>query len=214
MHIIDTETASLQGGIVELAWLEVDKDLNILSEFRTLVNPERPIEPVAQAIHGISDDDVKDAPTIWGIPELAGIKQAVAHNWKFDQRMLGEAVQVESSLCTLALARRYIRGTTNHKLETLQRELGLPAQRSHSALGDVHTVRDLLLYLLPKTGLDIETLFDRRAEPKLLHRMPFGKHKSKRFDQIPPDYLDWLGSLPDLDKDLKLTLEHHAKLKT
>lgn len=210
--ILDTETASLQGGIVELALLHVDKDLNILSEFCTLVNPERRIEPGAFAVHGISDEAVAMSPTIRDIAELQDVKHVICHNAAFDLRVLGDAVNVETSLCTLALARRYVKGTTNHKLETLQRELDLPVQRSHSALGDVHTVRDFLLHLLPKTGLELETLFERRAGAKLLHKMPFGKHKGKRIDQVPADYLSWLRSKDDLDKDLKFTLEHHAKL--
>lgn len=38
------------------------------------VNPERPIPPDAAAIHGITDADVKDAPTFKGIaPHVAGI---------------------------------------------------------------------------------------------------------------------------------------------
>ena len=42
--ILDTETASLQGGVVELALLHIDTELNVLGEFHTRVNPERPKE--------------------------------------------------------------------------------------------------------------------------------------------------------------------------
>ena len=86
--ILDTETASLQSGVVELALLHIDTELNVLGEFHTKVNPERPIEPGAFAVHGISDADVADAPTLAQISELGAVTHAIAHNLAFDSRML------------------------------------------------------------------------------------------------------------------------------
>ena len=156
-HILDTETASLKGGVCEIAWLEVDKDLNIVSEFCTLVNPEVPIEEGAMSIHGITEDDVRGKPTLAEVAScFSGPIQMVGHNSSFDKRMLKDAIQIETLICTLKLAREYIKNTTNHKLEVLQKELNLPVQDSHSALGDVHTCRDLLLYLREKHGVTLE----------------------------------------------------------
>jgi exodeoxyribonuclease X len=205
--ILDTETASLQSGVVELALLHIDSDLNVIGEFHTRVNPERPIEPGAFAVHGISDADVADAPTLAQIPELGLVTMAVAHNYPFDSRMLKGHLNAEASLCTLSLSRQYLKGTTNHKLETLKKELGFQDQKSHSALGDVYTTLDLLRHLLPMTGVPLETLFKRAAQPKLIHRMTFGKHKGVLISQIPPEYRAWLLGQENLDKDLKYTLE-------
>ena len=205
--ILDTETASLRGGVVELALLHIDTELNVLGEFHTKVNPERPIEPGAFAVHGISDADVADAPTLVQIPELSLVTHAVAHNLTFDSRMLKGYLKAEASLCTLSLSRQYLKGTANHKLENLKRELGLPDQKSHSALGDVYTTLDLLRHLLPLTGVPLDTLFKRAAQPKLIHRMTFGKHKGLLISQVPADYRAWLLGQENLDKDLKYTLE-------
>ena len=205
--ILDTETASLQGGVVELALLHIDTELNVLGEFHTKVNPERPIEPGAFAVHGISDADVADAPTLAQIPELSLVTHAVAHNYPFDSRMLKGRLNAEASLCTLSLSRQYLKGTANHKLENLKRELGLPDQKSHSALGDVYTTLDLLRHLLPLTGVPLDTLFKRAAQPKLIHRMTYGKHKGLLISQVPADYRNWLLGQENLDKDLKYTLE-------
>ena len=205
--ILDTETASLHSGVVELALLHIDTELNVLGEFHTKVNPERPIEPGAFAVHGISDADVADAPTLAQIPELSLVTHAVAHNYPFDSRMLKGHLKAEASLCTLSLSRQYLKGTANHKLENLKRELGLPDQKSHSALGDVYTTLDLLRHLLPMTGVPLDTLFKRAAQPKLIHRMAFGKHKGLLISQIPADYRSWLLSQENLDKDLRYTLE-------
>jgi exodeoxyribonuclease X len=211
-YILDTETASLSGGVVELAYLKVDNDLNILDEFVTRVNPERYIEPGAQAIHGIRQEDVADSPTLAEV--AATIEQPItliAHNASFDKRMIAESVKVGRSLCTLKLSRLYVKGTTNHKLPTLKQELGLPEQVSHSALGDVHTVRNLLLHLLPLTGVDLETLVQRSNLPTIVHTMPFGKHKGLPVWQLPFGYKNWLLE-QDIDADLRYTLEKFTKL--
>lgn len=205
--ILDVETSSLQGGVVELAMLTIDDDLNVVDEFHSLVNPERPIEPGAFAVHGISDDDVKDAPTLAEIRELAAVSYVIAHHAAFDMRMLTGYINPGYSLCTLALARQYLKNVTNHKLETLQRELDLPPQKSHSALGDVHTTRDLLNVLVPMSGVALATLFKRAAQPKLIHVMPFGKYKGSLMAKVPAEYRAWLLTQSNLDKDLKYTLE-------
>jgi exodeoxyribonuclease X len=191
--------------------LHVDENLQVVSYFHSRVNPERPIEPGAFAVHGISNEDVADSPTLADLaPHLNFITHVIAHNASFDLRMLKGHVNPTHTLCTLSLARKYITGTTNHKLETLQRELNLPAQKSHSALGDVHTTRDLLEWLLPRAGTTLETLFSRAATPKMVNVMPWGKHKGTPVALLPADYRAWMLSLPELDKDLKYTLERHA----
>ena len=48
--------------IVEVAALRIDADGTRSARCRRL-NPERPIPPAATAVHGIHDDDVRDAPT-------------------------------------------------------------------------------------------------------------------------------------------------------
>lgn len=209
IHIFDTETTGLKApGVVEIAWIEVDKDLNILDEFRSLVDPEKPIEAGAQAVHGITEEMVKGMPTMDMIAARLGgsIQKAVIHNAPFDKRVVKPWLQVERSLCTLSLARKLISGTTNHKLETLQKELGLPKRDSHTALGDVLTVRDLLLFMCDKFSLDLELEFTRAAKPAVIHKMPFGKHKGKNLVTLPPDYRTWLLA-QEIDDNLRFSLD-------
>lgn len=208
-HILDTETSSLSGGVVEIAWLEIDSNLNVLSEFCSRVNPERPIDPGAQAIHGISDEDVKDCPTLKQIVEQTNLQMPIsmlAHNATFDSRMVEKEIVLARTCCTLDLARTYIKGTTNCKLPTLQKELNLSQQDSHTALGDVKTVLDLLKYILPIAGVDLETLFERQYKPRLLSTMPYGVHKGKPLLHVPKPYREWLIQ-QDIDKNLKFSLE-------
>lgn len=207
-HILDTETASLKGGVCEIAWLVVNDELEVQSEFCSLVNPERPIDPGAQAVHGISDADVADKPTLKQIADqhLPEPILIVGHNCAFDIRMVKEQVKIAESICTLALSRKYIKGTTNHKLETLQAELKFPEQKSHSALGDVYTARDLLLHLNKNFDVTLQSALADSKIPRLVHVMPFGKHKGRALLQIPRDYREWLLG-QELEKDLRFSLE-------
>ena len=208
IHIFDTETTGLKApGVVEIAWIVVDKDLNVLDEYCSLVNPEKPIEPGAQAVHGITAEMVENMPTMDMIAtRLEGkIAKAAAHNLAFDRRVVKSWIEVEQGICTLSLARKLITNTTNHKLETLQKELGLPKRDSHTALGDVYTVRDLLLFMREKFSLDIELEFQRAVKPVVVHKMPFGKHKGKNLATLPPDYRAWLLA-QELDDNLRFSL--------
>lgn len=213
MYIIDTETASLHGGVVELAYLLVDLELNVLKESCVRVNPERPIDPHAQAVHGISDEDVAGCPTLAEVTtEFTEPIIWCGHNAAFDIRMLNPHIRPDVTLCTLALAREYVKDTTNQKLETLKAELNLPEQQSHSALGDVHTTRDLLLHILPIAGVTLTTLIERASVPRLIAKMPFGKYKGITMTRVPRDYRDWLLSQGDIDRNLRFTLEKLSKV--
>ncbi len=80
--------------IVEIAYLKVDLNGNETSK-TILVNPEMPIPAKVTAIHGISDDDVKDAPTFNEIAkslarEFEGCDLAGYNSVKFDIPLLAE----------------------------------------------------------------------------------------------------------------------------
>jgi exodeoxyribonuclease X len=206
--ILDTETTGLNGSVCEIAWVTLDEDLNILDQHETLVNPERPIEPGARAIHGITDEMCAGKPTLAEVAKLLPENgYMTAHNCAFDARMLSGVYTPAATLCTLALSRQYVKGTTNHKLATLQKELNLPDRKSHSALGDILTVHDLLQHILPMTGRTLEGLFTLASKPRLLLKMPFGQHKGAPMTSVPKDYRDWLAKQPNLDQDMKYTLE-------
>lgn len=130
----------------------------------------------------------------------------VTGNCSFDVRMIKPHITAKTQLCTLKLARALIKGTTNFKLETLQAELKLPAQKSHSALGDVHTVRDLLLHMREHCGMNLAQYMQAARVPSVVHLMPFGKHMGKPLTALPASYRDWLLQ-QELEPNLKLSLE-------
>ena len=80
--------------IVEISWLKIMPS-GQESSYTQLINPTIPIDPKATAIHGISDEDVKDKPTFKEIArslarELEGCDLAGYNSNKFDIPLLAE----------------------------------------------------------------------------------------------------------------------------
>ena len=93
----DIESTGLNVATDRIVELCVVKDLpNGDTEIKTRrVNPTIPISPEAQAVHGISNDDVKDCPTFKSIAKslanyLEGCDFAGYNSLKFDIPMLAE----------------------------------------------------------------------------------------------------------------------------
>jgi len=103
MIFFDTETTGLitnealplpqQPRIIELGALRCDEEGRVLSRFTRLLNPGVALPAVITKITGLTDEDLRDAPTfaeVW--PELAaffrGEEEMLAHNARFDQMML------------------------------------------------------------------------------------------------------------------------------
>ena len=95
--VLDTETTGLdftKERIIEFAAVRLENG-KIKDEFQTLINPQQHIRKSSIAIHGITEDMVKDAPTeaeiMPKIIEFIGDYPIVAHNAIFDYQFLNEA---------------------------------------------------------------------------------------------------------------------------
>jgi len=80
--------------IVELSYLKIEPNGNESSKTMK-INPTIPIPPETTAIHGITDDDVKDAPTFLSIAkslarDIEGCDLAGYNSNKFDIPLLAE----------------------------------------------------------------------------------------------------------------------------
>lgn len=220
--IADTETTDVDpdAQVIELGFHHINEELNILNSYESRVKATKPISPSAAGTHGITDAMLVDCPTMAEV--MHTLKEhmgadfqdvfLIAHNAQFDQRMLAGVWNVTRVLCTLRAARKYIPEAPDHKLQTLKYLLNFSAgSKAHSALGDVQTVYELLLYLLDKTGLSLCELQLDVSQPVLHTTMPFGKHKGVRLDRLSYGYKQWLLGLPDLDSDLRSSLIGRTK---
>jgi DNA polymerase-3 subunit epsilon len=154
--IVDIETTggnARQGAITEIAILLHDGK-TALGEFYSLVNPEMPIPRYITALTGISDQDVADAPVFSDIADqvFAILQDAVfvAHNVNFDYSFLLHQLQAAGyslqsrKLCTVRYARKVVPGLSSYSLGNLCRDLDIPIENRHRAMGDARATRQLL----------------------------------------------------------------------
>lgn len=153
-YVLDTETTGVGKGdeIVQIGI--VDKDGNMV--MNQLLRPSRPIPIDASAVHGIYDDDVKDAPAYNEIyvklsTLLAG-QPVIAYNMDFDWRMLQQTtaryrlrdIRTGKRDCAMKQYAKF-HGKWNskhrsyvwHKLGNALTLEGLTVENAHDALGDV-----------------------------------------------------------------------------
>ena len=143
-------------------------------EFSTLVNPQRPIPPFIENLTGITNQDVRDAPTIDAVfPALLEFiygSTLVAHNASFDLSFLKATAQQldycwpdNPSLCTVKLARRVLdrNEAPSVKLSALAHLFHTTTRPTHRALDDARTTVEVLHGLIDRVGSqDITTITD------------------------------------------------------
>jgi DNA polymerase III epsilon subunit-like protein len=162
----DTETATARGAphLVELAAVRA-VDGEVVDRFESLVRPEVPIDAGVTEVHGLVDDDVRDAPVAGAVlarfAAWIGDDWLAAHNAGFDAHVLAfeasrHGVQLPDPpiLDTLKLARRYVADAPDHKLGTLVAHLDLDVGRSHRALPDAVACWLVLEECRVRSGLD------------------------------------------------------------
>ncbi|SFI34360.1 MULTISPECIES: 3'-5' exonuclease [unclassified Bacillus (in: firmicutes)] len=149
--VIDFETTGFnpyQDSIIQMAAIRYRNHI-CTDQFVSYVNPEKMIPSRITMLTGIRNFDVAAAPTIdIVLPEFVSFLREdtiIAHNASFDMRFLKSNMErlrlgtpKNVVLDTLSLAKRYIKHTPNHKLETLKRLLQIEVA-SHNALDDCFT---------------------------------------------------------------------------
>lgn len=208
----DTETTGLKKAkVVEIAFIEIDPDtFEIQQSWSSLIDPEIPIEPGAQAIHGITSEMVANEPTIEeyvGVimkGRLEGPCTLIGHNVQFDKPFFEPIMDVQQTFCSLSLCRRlFPTGPANHKLGTMRDFLEIDGGEAHRAMGDVLTVHQMLRKVLPTTG---KTLVQHlQVTAHTVYTMPWGEHQGKQLMDIPVQYRTWLLSI-NIDADLRRSL--------
>jgi DNA polymerase III epsilon subunit family exonuclease len=154
--VFDVETTSRdvkQGAIVEIGAVKVNNG-KIEDRWSTLVNPGVAI--VGRQLHGLTDDDVKDAPApqqaAQQFMDWAGDALLVGHNIGFDigflEAALGGSHKIDAGryLDTLVIAREAY-PDSDLKLGDLARFFELEVEPNHRALPDAEATAQLLIRL-------------------------------------------------------------------
>ncbi|MCO5248577.1 MAG: exonuclease domain-containing protein [Chitinophagales bacterium] len=126
---------------------------NIIEEYQSLLNPQKPISGFISNLTGITNKMVKSAPLFNDIAETVynQLKDAVfvAHNVSFDYRFLKAAFDdcgfqfSAPHLCTLQLSRKIHPNQPSHSLGKLCKSLGIVVKNRHRAYGDAEATARL-----------------------------------------------------------------------
>ncbi|MEW7290468.1 exonuclease domain-containing protein [Aquimarina sp. 2304DJ70-9] len=160
--ILDIETTGgkyNEEGITEIAIYKFDGH-EVVDQFISLVNPERPIQPFVANLTGINNQMLRSAPKFYEVAkrivEITSDCVVVAHNASFDYRILRTEFSrlgfeyERQSLCTVELSKRLIPDQDSYSLGKLVRSLGIPLSDRHRANGDAKATVKLFKLLLTK----------------------------------------------------------------
>lgn len=217
LRVLDTETTSLEGGVCEIASVDI-VDGQICNPMSDFVKPPEAITVGAMAIHHITNEDVAGSPPIEAvIDRYLGADVYVAHNAKFDRSKLPQIAA--PWICTMKLARKLWPELESHGNQFLRYHLQVNANvpeglHAHRALYDCYVTAAILISINQHARFTIAQMRDITARPSLLHSMRFGKHKGKPFEEIAAidrGYLKWCLANMDLDEDQKFTMQHYLQ---
>ncbi len=190
-----------------------------------LFNPGMPITIDAMTVHHITNEMVRDKPCFRNSDTWKKLRDLVvpndyvmvAHNAAFDVDMLKkEGIEPKSVICTLKLARYFDKDGVIPKygLQYLRYYLSLNVDAiPHTALGDILVLEALFNRIHAKAVVEfgddaVARMIEVSKNPVLYRRMPFGKHKGLKMEEVPLDYLQWLAGT-DLEEDLRYTIEQY-----
>jgi len=170
--VLDTETTGLEvergHRVIEIGCVELVDRRPSGREFHCYLNPERAIDAGAVAVHGITDEFLRDKPKFTEVAAdfvafIAGAELLI-HNAAFDTSFLDDELKRASVVfgCvadhaavidTLALARQKYPGQKN-TLDALCKRLGVDNSHRevHGALLDAHLLADVWVAMTAGQG--------------------------------------------------------------
>jgi exodeoxyribonuclease X len=190
-----------------------------------LFNPRMPISIDAMTVHHITNEMEVEKPQFRNSDTWRKLQDLinsdgnvmVAHNAAFDVDMLKkEGIEPKNVICTLKLARYFDKDGVIPKygLQYLRYYLKLNVDATpHTALGDILVLEALFNRIYAKAVIEfgddtVAKMIELSSKPVLYRRMPFGKHKGLKMEEVPIDYLQWLSGT-DLEEDLRYTIEQY-----
>ena len=162
--IIDTETTGLGSNDEVIEISAVDINGNVLVD--TLVNASCPIPAEATGVHGITEEDIKNAPTfdiVWRgqLEEIFKRRTICTYNIEFDIKMIKQSLKIygirfPSNVKTACIMKMFAEyrsvwdSSRNHfrwfRLEAAAGLCGIEIRgKLHRALEDAQLAREILL---------------------------------------------------------------------
>ena len=190
--VLDLETTGFSFRTEKITEVGIMKYKNgeVIDSFETFVNPQKPIPSKVIEVTHITDEMVKDAPTIEEVfPKILkfiGDSVLVAHNADFDIGFLKHnaaelGYKLENTyIDTLRLAKDLFPEYKKYKLGLIAENLGIKVEVAHRALDDVDTtvkVFRIMLDMLKEKGAktvdDIDKVaVDEQSEKEAYKKLP------------------------------------------
>ncbi len=162
--VFDTETTGLNpltgDRMVEIGCVELVNRVVTGNHFHAYFNPERPMDPVAESIHGLSEAFLSSKPLfedqVEDLIDFLGDAPLVAHNARFDFSFLNHemgqcgrlSISEARMIDTLQLARQRHPGA-KHSLDALCTRFGIDRSHriKHGALLDAELLAQVYIEL-------------------------------------------------------------------
>jgi DNA polymerase III subunit epsilon len=172
--VLDTETTGTDHAkgdrVIEIGCVELLNHIPTGKSYHVYINPECPVSPGAFAVHGLSDEFLKDKPVVAAIAdefaEFVRDARLVIHNAAFDIGFLNAEFartghtrfNLPDAVDTLSMARRKHPGAANN-LDALCTRYGIDNSRrtKHGALLDAEILAEVYIELIGgrQVGFDL-----------------------------------------------------------
>lgn len=206
--VVDIETLdeAPPAALIELGWQSVQADADCPGGYRfgemegsmLFGIPEGQVMTAFnRSIHHIDPAELEELAPFdidhFNGSALNDTTHVVAHNAEFEQAWLDFGLPW---ICTYKCALHAWPQFARHGNQALKYELGMEdapeLHPPHRALPDARVTAFILSKLLDEH--DVDQLVEWSAQPRLVTKLPFGKHKGMLIGEAPADYLDWVAS--------------------
>ncbi len=173
---LDIETTGLDpfsDAIIEIGAVRFNGH-RVEAEWSTLINPHRQISPFITQLTGISNEMVRNAPTLAGVihdlVDFVGTCPVLGHNVRFDLSFLqrSKILLDNDVLDTYELASVLLPTASRYNLGALGQAMGILLPATHRALDDARVTHRLFLELYDRAlalPIDLIAEFLRLSEP-------------------------------------------------
>ena len=226
--VFDIETtgfSAVNDRIIEIGAVKVENGM-ITEKFSEFVNPERPIPFEIEKLTSINDRMVEDAPNISVIlpkfMDFCGGSVLVAHNADFDTGFIRHNCEVlglpydYTYVDTLGIARSFLEGLKNYKLDTVVEAMGCTLANHHRAVDDAGATADVFVRFLErfkkKNIRDLDELntysamsVDAKKKKKTYHIILLAKNEIGRINLyrlVSLSHLDYYSRRPRIPKSV------------
>ena len=158
--VFDLETTGFSNKndkITEIGAVKIE-NFKVVDRFSQLINPQKDISYKVQELTGITNDLIKDKPTIEEVLpkfiEFIGDSVMVAHNADFDMGFMQQKCREQNiefkntSVDTLTLARTLLPHMKRFRLNLIAKELGVPLLNHHRAVDDAEATAHIFIKFL------------------------------------------------------------------